>query len=368
MGLSCSADTPAQGPSHRTGRHVHFKHLNAVALTTSPFHTKTTEFARVAVPTVTGALPTTARTQAHPLVRDESPSPRPSTHSWPSTLPALETFDLWKHPVARKLAIDTFLAPLLPPPSCPSPRFYARPLQAPPPRRQALGPLQLRKHSPLCTTCKTSLDSARRSIAAMHKLGTHCLDPADFAEDMPPAIFNLWKFKAMWTDVVADDINAAAPLLPIRSTSPSTVCGKSSTICTPTTGSAAANGSSRLLSAVWPGVAAFPDWFCPKVWDGTRPPLVPTVGADVCGFVDSTNENPCPRWVMLGAFYPFTSNHANLAAVSQEFYGWPTTAQAAENALDTRFRLVDYLHSAFHPAKKDGMLFLRLLWYTPEGQ
>ncbi len=63
------------------------------------------------------------------------------------------------------------------------------------------------------------------------------------------------------------------------------------------------------------------------------------------------------------AYAMCVGQHADLGAISQEFYRWPTTAQAAKNALDTRYRLLDYLYTAFHQAKKDGSPVLRPLWY-----
>ena len=51
-------------------------------------------------------------------------------------------------------------------------------------------------------------------------------------------------------------------------------------------------------------------------------------------------------------------------AISQEFYRWPLTTQAAKNALDMRYRLIDYLYTAFHQANSDGTPVLRPLWYS----
>lgn len=73
--------------------------------------------------------------------------------------------------------------------------------------------------------------------------------------------------------------------------------------------------------------------------------------------------------MQLGAFYPFSRNHAAIGTRYQEPYLWNSVADASRNALRVRYQLLPHFYTLFYLSHKHALTVIRPLFFEfPEDE
>jgi alpha-glucosidase len=85
-------------------------------------------------------------------------------------------------------------------------------------------------------------------------------------------------------------------------------------------------------------------------------------GADIGGFVNSPSGELFTRWLSIGVYTPFFRNHTEVNSRDQEPWAFGEEFEAiAKKMIESRYRLLPYIYSAFYEASQTGLPVARSL-------
>ncbi|MCW2875832.1 glycoside hydrolase family 31 protein [Actinacidiphila oryziradicis] len=113
-------------------------------------------------------------------------------------------------------------------------------------------------------------------------------------------------------------------------------------------------------------------------WPGLRASLslvlglglcgVPYSGPDVGGFDGEPSAELYLRWFQMAAYFPFFRTHSSITAGRREPWEFgPEVLEHAGAALRERERLLPYLYTLAHMARRTGAPYVRPLWWNHPG-
>jgi alpha-glucosidase len=86
----------------------------------------------------------------------------------------------------------------------------------------------------------------------------------------------------------------------------------------------------------------------------------PFNGPDIGGFADVATPELLAQWMALGAYYPFSRNHADKNANQQEPWALGKKVENVSRvALNRRYRLLPFLYTLFQEASVNGLPVMR---------
>ena len=91
----------------------------------------------------------------------------------------------------------------------------------------------------------------------------------------------------------------------------------------------------------------------------------PISGADIGGFNNDCTPDLLGHWMALGAYYPFSRNHAANNSVNQEpwFFG-SQIENVSRTAINRRYRLLPYMYTLLREASQTGMQLMRPAFFA----
>ena len=94
------------------------------------------------------------------------------------------------------------------------------------------------------------------------------------------------------------------------------------------------------------------------------------MGSDICGFLSTTTPELCARWHVVGSFYPFSRNHNENNAASQEpwvfneiYEGTTTYTDIMIQAIRNKYRIAKYYYTQMYQLSKNGGSFIQPLFF-----
>jgi alpha-glucosidase len=91
----------------------------------------------------------------------------------------------------------------------------------------------------------------------------------------------------------------------------------------------------------------------------------PFAGPDIGGFAGPTEPELFARWIGVGALLPFARGHAEKGTVRKEPWAFgPAVEATARRAIETRYRLMPYLYTAFREASESGLPVVRPVFFA----
>ena len=96
---------------------------------------------------------------------------------------------------------------------------------------------------------------------------------------------------------------------------------------------------------------------------------IPFVGADICGFAGTADEELCIRWMQLGSVYPFFRNHNYEQSPNQDPFSFSNNMlQSSLTSIRFRYSILKYFYSLFVGTHGFGTVMKPLFFEFPLEQ